>query len=99
MFIRELYKQKVNPELLLKADDLFKEISKHLDTNVTIADLPVFLSVISSFNKDSIRTFEMPNVPYNINGASYVICNVKATKELILKEFLGIEEENPSEQK
>ena len=99
MFIRELFKQKVNPELLLKADDLFKEISKHLDTNVTIADLPVFLSAISSFNKDSIRTFEMPNVPYNINGASYVICNVKATKELILKEFLGIEEENPSEQK
>lgn len=94
MFIRELFKQKVNPELILKADDLYKEITKHLDTNVTIADVPVFLSAISSFNTDAIRTFEMPNVPYNINGASYVICNVKATKELIIKEFLGIEEES-----
>ena len=94
MFIRELFKQKVNPELILKADDLYKEITKHLDTNVTIADVPVFLSAITSFNTDAIRTFEMPNVPYNINGASYVICNVKATKELIIKEFLGIEEES-----
>jgi len=92
MFIRELFKQKLNAELLLKADDLFKEISKHLDTNVTLADLPVFLSAISSFNTDAIRTFEMPNTPQNINGASYVICDVKATKELILKEFLGITE-------
>ena len=94
MFIRELFKQKLNAELLLKADDLFKEITKHLDTNVTIADLPVFLTALSSFNTDAIRTFEMPNIPQNINGASYVICDVKATKELIIKEFLGITEEN-----
>lgn len=91
-FVTELFKQKFNAELLLKADDIFKEISKHLETNITMADIPVFLSAAGSFNKDSIRTYEMPNTPQYINGVSYVLCDVQATKNLILKEFLGVED-------
>lgn len=90
MFITELFKQKFNAELLLKADDIFREISKYLETNVTLADIPVFLSAVSSFGSDSIKTYEMPNTPQYINGVSYVICDVEATKELIKTEFLGI---------
>lgn len=93
MFITELFKQKFNAELFLKADDIFKEIEKNLETNFTLADIPVLLSAATSFNTESIRTFEMPNTPRYINGASYVLCDVQATKQLILKEFLGVEEE------
>lgn len=97
MFISELFKQKFNAELLLKADDIFKEISKYLETNVTLADIPVFLSAVSSFNTEAIKTFEMPNTPQYINGASYVICDVEATKELIRTEFLGAKVEENGE--
>ena len=89
LFISELFKQKFNAELILKVGDIFEEISKNLDTNFTVADVPVFISALGAFDTDSIKTFEMPNTPQYINGGSYVICDVEATKQLILTEFLG----------
>lgn len=91
LFISELFKQKLNAELITKADDLYKEISKNLDTNITFADIPVMLSAVGAFSKNAIKTYEMPNTPQYINGISYVICDVAETKKLILTEFLGIE--------
>lgn len=94
LFITELFKQKFNANLLLKAGDIFAEIAENLETNFTVADVPLMLTAAKSFNRESIRTFEMPNTPRYINGASYVICDVDATKQLILKEFLGVSDEN-----
>lgn len=96
LFITELFKQKFNGDLLLKADEIFNEIAENIETNFTMADIPVMLSAVKVFGTNAVRTFEMPNTPQYINGVSYVICDVEATKQLILKEFLGVNEENDS---
>lgn len=91
-FIKALYEQKLNPALIAKSADLYKEIEKNLDTNIALYNMADLLPILGTLQTDSIRTFEMPNTPQYINGASYVVCDVKKTKELIKTEFLGISE-------
>ncbi len=97
-FVKALYEQKLNAELIAKAPELFGEITKNLDTNIALYNFTDLLPVLSMLQKDSIHMHEMPNYPLYIGTASYVICDVPATKELIRTEFLGIKKEAPEEQ-
>ncbi len=98
-FVKALYEQKLNADLIAKASDLFKEIEKNLKTNVALYNFTDLLPILNILNKDSIRMHEMPNYPLYIGTASYVICDVPKTKELIRTEFLGIrtEQENQAQ--
>lgn len=89
-FIKALYEQKLNAELFTKIDDIFEAIEKNLDTNVALYNVADLIPVIQTFTKEGIHTYEMPNQPVYINGASYVMCDVQKTKELNRTEFLGI---------
>lgn len=97
-FIKALYEQKLNADLLTKIDDIFKAIEKNLETNIALYNVVDLIPVIQTFSKEGIHTYEMPNTPMYINKISYVICDVDATRELIKTEFLGIktEDENNS---
>ncbi len=96
-FVKALYEQKLNAELIAKAADLFKEVEKNLDTNVALYNITDLVPLLSTLSKDSIHMYEMPNYPMYIGAASYVICDVPATKELIRTEFLGIKPEAETE--
>ena len=100
-FVKALYEQKLNADLIAKAPELFSEIEKNLKTNVALYNFTDLLPILNTLSKDSIRMYEMPNNPLYIGTASYVICDVPKTKELIRTEFLGIktEQEKEAEQK
>ncbi len=92
-FVKALYEQKLNADLIAKAPELFSEIEKNLKTNVALYNFTDLLPILNTLSKDSIRMYEMPNNPLYIGTASYVICDVPKTKELIRTEFLGIKTE------
>lgn len=90
-FVKALLDQKLKPEYFMKSGEIYQHIVDCVDTNFAVSDIPVFLKIFESLQGDGIRTYEMPMTPQTINGVSYVICDVKATKELIDTEFLGID--------
>ena len=94
MFLKELIRQKAKPRYLTKAPEIFKTISRQVDTNIKLSDIPLFIRLFSGFETTEIHTFTMPLSEEYVNGISYVICDVPKTKELIQTEFLGIPEQN-----
>lgn len=88
-FIKALFEQKLKPEYLLKAGDIYQHIVECVDTNFQVSDLPVFIKIFQSLQGDSIKTYDMPMRTEMINGVSYVICDVEETKVLIDTAFLG----------
>ena len=97
-FVAALFEQKLKPEYILKSPDLYKSLSKSIDTNIRIADFPVFTNFLGMVNKDAMQTFELPGSAPTIGGISYFVYDVEATKELIEREFLGIKPEGESEE-
>ncbi len=97
-FIKALFEQKLKPEYLLKAGEIYQHVIDCVDTNFSISDLPVFLKILKSLQGDSIQTYDMPLRTATINGASYVICDVEKTKELIDTVFLGQGEQTAEEE-
>jgi LCP family protein required for cell wall assembly len=91
-FIEALFEQKLKPEYILKSGELFNKISKSVNTNFKMSDIPLLIKLLQPMNKDSLRTFEMPGGPQMVSGISYVISDVPKTRELINKEFLGKDE-------
>ena len=92
MFLKELIRQKAKPRYLTKAPEIFKTISRQVDTNIKLSDIPLFIRLLSGFDDYEIRTFTMPLSEEYVNGISYVICDVPKTRQLIQQEFLGIGE-------
>ena len=96
-FLKALFEQKLKPQYLLKAADLFSVASDNVDTNISLGKFMDFMPLMNMLSKNGadtsevLRTFEMPNTPQMINGLSYVVCDTKKTMEIINTEFLGIE--------
>ena len=88
-FVKALFEQKLKPEYLLKAGEICRQVTEYTDTNFGVSDLPVFVKILQSLKKDSIHSYQMPLHTKTINGASYVICDVPKTKELMETVFLG----------
>lgn len=89
LFLTELIRQKATPKYLGRAAEIFEELSRYVDTNLKLSDLPLFLSFFGDFKSTEICTYRMPLSEEWVNGVSYVICNVEETRALIWKEFLG----------
>ena len=88
-FIKALFEQKLKPEYLMKAGEIYQHVIDCVDTNFQVSDIPIFLKILQSLQGDSITTYDMPMHTQTINGASYVICNVEETKALIDSVFVG----------
>ncbi len=95
MFLRELIRQKAKPRYLGKAAEIFMELSKYVDTNLKVSDLPLFVGFFKDFDHYEICTYRMPLSEAYVNGISYVICDVPKTRELIRTEFLGLGHPTP----
>ncbi len=92
MFFRELVRQKATPRYLGKASEIFGELSRYVDTNFRVWDLPLLVRLLADFDHTEICTYTMPLHEEWVNGTSYVICDVEKTRELIWQEFLGMGE-------
>lgn len=87
-FLKELIRQKAKPQYLGKTAEIFAELSAHVDTNLAVSDLPLFVKFLGNISTVDICTHQMPLSQETVNGISYVICDVSKTRELILSEFL-----------
>ncbi len=88
IFLKELIHQKAKPQYLGKTAEIYGELSAHVDTNLTVSDLPLFAKLLGSFSTVDVCSHQMPLSQEMVNGISYVICDVPKTRELILSEFL-----------
>lgn len=89
-FLRELFKQKVNAGLIIKAPALYKAITKNVDTNFSASSVPSMVKIITSFDKDSVNTYTLPGRVSN----NRIVYDKAKTKKLIEEVFLNTEEKN-----
>lgn len=83
-FVKELVKQKLNPSLILKIPDIFSQMSKDIKTNFTAGDVVKYAKYLQDFSSENIAAYELPGKNNGTDyGASYWICDLEATRELI----------------
>lgn len=82
-FMRALAEQKIKPQYLLKATELFDSIKDNIRTNYSAADLIKHLGIIKNITGEDIEMHQMPGTTSTIGGQSYVICDEDATAKLI----------------
>ena len=90
MFVEALLDQKLKPKYILKAKDIFEEISENITTNIGVTDVVKLLPVVKALTGDNVTTYTLPGEPRTINGASYYIWNRTETDKLINEQFLNI---------
>ena len=86
-FMRALAEQKLKPQYLLKATEIFASIKEHVRTNYSAADLLKHLGVIKDIDPANIKMHQLPGTTQTIGGQSYVICDEAATAELVSQYF------------
>lgn len=96
-FIRALAEQKLKPQYLLKAGDIFATVKKNVRTNYSAKDLVKHLGTISSVISGDIRVHQMPGRTAMIGGGSYVICDDKKMAELVREYFYPTDQKDEKE--
>jgi len=92
-FLRELFRQKMQPQYLLKAPDLLDAAQEYVRTNFSIKSALSFISLLNSAETTELQTFLLPGTDRYENGVSYYIYSPSETKKLVLEEFGYPEEE------
>ena len=93
-FVKALFEQKLKPEYIAKAGELYTEINKHVQTNVGLEDIFTLLPLVKMMNKESLTTYQLPGRPQYIGDVSYFIYDREETDHLINQVFLN----HPSEE-
>lgn len=87
-FVKALVDQKLNPSLITKIPDIFEQVSNEMRTNLTVAEVIKYSKGLNQVKSENIQIFSLPG---NFSGdeydASYWICDLDATRELIETEF------------
>ncbi len=92
-FLTELFRQKMQPQYILKAPELIDAAYKYVRTNFTATTALEFISMLKSTDSTDLQTFILPGEPRYENKISYYIYSPSETKKLILEEFGYPEEE------
>lgn len=92
-FLKELLRQKLNPQYLTKMPELIDQMYKHVTTNFTVADAIKYSGMLKNFGTDSFQTFTLPGEAKYMNNLWYYVYDPEETKQLILTEFGYPEEE------
>lgn len=94
-FMRALAEQKLKPQYLLKATELFSAIRKNVRTNYSAKDLIKHIGILKDLGGDDFTMHQLPGYTQTIGGQSYVICDDAATTDLINEVFYSdVEKEN-----
>ena len=91
-FIRALAEQKLKPQYLLKATEIFGAIKKNVRTNYSAKDLLKHISIVKDIESLDIEVHSMPGVPRTIGGVSYVMCDDAALTKLVEEHFYPSDE-------
>ncbi|MBQ7007426.1 MAG: LCP family protein, partial [Oscillospiraceae bacterium] len=86
-FIKEAVRQKLRPKYILKAIPVAKEITESIETNMSVMHMLKYAWKLRSSDKLKLNTHVLPGAPKTIGGASYYICDEKATQRLVRNEF------------
>lgn len=86
-FLSELFRQKMQPQYILKAPELLNTAYKYVRTNFTVTTALEFLSMLKSTDSTELETFILPGTDRYEKGVSYYIYSPSETKKLVLQEF------------
>ena len=86
-FLKELFRQKMEPQYLLKAPSLINAAYENVKTNFTISSALEFVKVLKSAQTKDLESFILPGDGKYIGKVSYYIYSPQETKKLILEEF------------
>lgn len=86
-FLAELFRQKMQPQYILKAPELINAAYKYVRTNFTVKTAIEFISMLKSTDTTELETFLLPGTDGYENGVSYYFYSLSETKQLILEEF------------
>lgn len=86
-FLKELLRQKLQPQYITKAPELLNEIYQYVKTNFTIADALKYVGMLETMDSDTLQTFLLPGAARYENKISYYIYDTQVTKELVHTEF------------
>ena len=91
-FLKELVRQKLQPQYLAKAPQLAKAISEHVQTNFSVAEGMKYMRMLKKMDAESLETHMLPGGSKMIGGASYYIYDAEETRRLISEVFEETEE-------
>ena len=86
-FLSELFRQKMQPQYILKAPELLTAASKHVQSNFTISSALEFISMLKSTETNELESFILPGEGRYIGKVSYYVYSPSETKKLVLEEF------------
>ncbi len=86
-FIRELLKQKMQPQYLLKISELLDAGYKYVKTNFSVTTALQLVSVVKSAETTDIESHILPGEGKYVDNISYYIYSPSATRELVETEF------------
>jgi LCP family protein required for cell wall assembly len=86
-FLKALFAQKLDPKYIGKVGEILGEVSKHVETDLSLADMLAYAPLLNKLKEDSIFAAALPGEGRYIGGVSYFIHDEKATRELVEKEF------------
>ena len=86
-FLKELFRQKMEPQYLLKAPALINAAYSNVKTNFTISSALDFVTILKSAETTDLESFVLPGEGRYIGNVSYYIYSPSETKELVLSEF------------
>lgn len=86
-FLKALVDQKLNASLILKLPAMFKQLSGSIKTNMSVKDVIKYSKYLTDFKAANLECFSLPGVSQTIDGVSYWVCDIDATKELIQNSF------------
>ncbi len=92
-FLKALLDQKLNATLILKIPAMFKQLSGSIKTNFSVKDVIKYSKHLTGFSADNLASFSLPGISQTIDGVSYWVCDIEATRDLIQTEF-GYDAEN-----
>ena len=86
-FLKELINQKLSPKYIFKAIPVVKEISKNVETDMSVMYMLKYAWKFRDSNKIEFNSYTLPGTPKTISGVSYYICDETATKNLVRTQF------------
>lgn len=86
-FIKELFRQKMQPQYLLKITELLDAGYKYVKTDFSVTTALKLISIVKSAETTNMETFILPGEGQYINKVSYYLYFPDKTRELIRTEF------------
>ncbi|MDP4114300.1 MAG: hypothetical protein Q8924_19550, partial [Bacillota bacterium] len=96
-FVKALFEQKKDASYLLKAPELFQELSKSCKTNITLNILLKNINEINNMSQYDLETHKMPGEGTYVGDVSYFLPYLDESYPVFQNYFLGTGE--PSSKK